>query len=74
MGILGAILFAVNGNWSVPDAAIEEFIDALELRLLLELVRACSGCAGDYEDPDRTIWRQAEDPDEFVDPAEGDDG
>ena len=64
----------VNGNWSVPDAAIEDAIDALELRLLIERVRACSGCAGDYEDPDRTIWRRAEDSDEFVDSAEGDGG
>jgi len=21
-----------------------------------EALRACSGCAGDYEDPDRTAW------------------
>jgi hypothetical protein len=20
--------------------------------------RACSGCAGDYEDPDRTVWEE----------------
>lgn len=31
--------------------------------------RACSGCAGDYEDPDRTAWRDlAEDSEEV--PAE----
>ena len=21
-------------------------------------VRTCSGCAGDYEDPDRTVWEE----------------
>jgi len=26
--------------------------------------RACSGCAGDYEDPDRTAWEEAEEEEE----------
>ncbi len=32
-------------------------------------MRACSACAGDYEDPDRTGWTpdDAEDPPEFDD-------
>jgi hypothetical protein len=54
--IFGAILNAATGDGSVPDAAIEDAIDALELRLLIDRVRACSGCAGDYEDPDRSQW------------------
>lgn len=61
MEIFAAILCPVNGNGSVPDAAIEDAIDALELRLLIDRVRACSGCAGDYEDPDRTAWLPAPD-------------
>jgi hypothetical protein len=24
----------------------------------LQAVRACSACAGDYEDPDRTVWTE----------------
>ena len=56
MEIFSAILSAVNGNGSVPDTAIDDAIDALELRLLIDRVRACSGCAGDYEDPDRSQW------------------
>ncbi len=27
-------------------------------------VRACSACAGDYEDPDRTAWTQGESDDD----------
>lgn len=27
-------------------------------------VGACSGCAGDYEDPDRTAWEPDEDEDD----------
>lgn len=27
-------------------------------------VGACSGCAGDYEDPDRTAWEPHEDEDD----------
>jgi hypothetical protein len=26
------------------------------LRASLHALRACSACAGDYEDPDRTVW------------------
>ncbi len=29
-----------------------------------EALRACSGCAGDYEDPDRTAWTLEEGEDE----------
>jgi hypothetical protein len=54
--IFSAILRGVNGDGSVPDDAIEDVLDALELRLLIDRVRACSGCAGDYEDPDRSQW------------------
>lgn len=32
--------------------------------------RACSACAGDYEDPDRTAWGAAEEDE----PAPGEDG
>ena len=27
-------------------------------------MRACSACAGNYEDPERTVWRAEEDDDE----------
>ncbi len=27
-------------------------------------LEACSGCAGDYEDPDRTCWEEDEEQDE----------
>jgi len=30
-------------------------------------LRACSNCAGDYEDPDRTAWTD----DEEIEPGEG---
>ncbi len=64
------ILSEVNRSWSVPDAEIDAAIDALEMRLLVGRVRACSGCAGDYEDPDRSIWRlPAEEPDLAEDDA-----
>ena len=61
MEIFCAIFTPVNGNGSVPDAAIEDALDALELRLLVDRVWACSGCAGDYEDPDRTAWLPVDD-------------
>ena len=32
-------------------------------------LRACSACAGDYEDPERTAWR----PGDAIDDDEGDD-
>jgi hypothetical protein len=56
--IVAAILCGVNGNGSVPDAAIDDTIDALELRVLIDRIRACSGCAGDYENPDRLAARR----------------
>lgn len=31
---------------------------------------ACSACAGDYEDPDRTAWMAAEEEDEGASRAE----
>ncbi|MGB2645514.1 MAG: hypothetical protein WBG02_13700 [Candidatus Acidiferrum sp.] len=35
-----------------------------------QALRACSACAGDYEDPDRTAWTQAaEDDEERLDEA-----
>jgi len=34
-------------------------------------MRACSGCAGDYEDPDRTAW-PPEDPQQGAAPGERD--
>jgi len=33
--------------------------------------KACSGCAGDYEDPDRSAWELEEDTDEGVDGERG---
>ncbi|MGH9743901.1 MAG: hypothetical protein ACRD51_16265 [Candidatus Acidiferrum sp.] len=34
-------------------------------------IRACSACAGDYEDPDRTAWKPAvEDEDELPEASE----
>jgi hypothetical protein len=33
-------------------------IAAFENRRPIERLRACSGCAGDYEDPDRTAWTE----------------
>jgi len=59
--ILRPILSGVNRSWSVPDAEIDDAIDALEMRLLIERVKACSACAGDYEDPDRTAWSPSHD-------------
>ncbi len=38
---------------------------------------ACSGCSGDYEDPDRTAWQPDEEPEDEVDeikPAHEADG
>ena len=61
MEILRPILSPINGDRSVPDAEIDDAIDALELRLLIDRVRACSACAGDYEDPDRTQWPEPDD-------------
>jgi hypothetical protein len=34
-------------------------------------LRACSACAGDYEDPDRTAWRPDDPDDEGRDDAPG---
>jgi len=34
-------------------------------------MRACSACAGDYEDPDRTAWTPDEPDDEGRDDAPG---
>jgi hypothetical protein len=40
-------------------------VDAVE-----KPVRACSGCAGDYEDPDRTAWEEETEEDEEEGEAE----
>lgn len=44
---------------------------AFENRQRLERLRACSGCAGDYEDPDRTAWTEeaAEEEDAEAEPG-----
>lgn len=48
---------ARNSIYSIPDA-----VRAIEMR-------ACSACAGDYEDPDRTAWTPDEAEDEERDGA-----
>jgi hypothetical protein len=45
-----ALLPKLAGTAAKVDAGIAAF----ENRPPLEALRACSGCAGDYEDPDRT--------------------
>jgi hypothetical protein len=57
--IFCALLPKLAGDGAEVDAAIAAF----ENRLRIERLRACSGCAGDYEDPDRTAWTE-EDPEE----------
>lgn len=34
---------------------------AVRLNEMANAMRACSACAGDYEDPDRTAWTPEED-------------
>jgi len=60
--IFGALLPKRNGHAASVDAAIA----ARESRMRLARLRACSSCAGDYEDPDRTAWTD--------DALEADDG
>jgi hypothetical protein len=52
--IFCALLPKLAGAPDSGDAGIAAF----ENRRLLEGLRACSGCAGDYEDPDRTAWTE----------------
>jgi hypothetical protein len=52
--IFCALLPKLAGDAASGDAAIRAF----ENNRLLERLRACSGCAGDYEDPDRTAWTE----------------
>ncbi len=52
--IFCALLPKVDGDAASVDAAIAAF----EKRLRLARLRACSSCAGDYEDPDRTAWTE----------------
>ncbi len=47
-------------------ASVDADIAAFESRLRLARLRACSACAGDYEDPDGTAWTD--------DDSEDDDG
>jgi hypothetical protein len=58
---LRPILEPVNDYQPIPDQEIDDLLDALELRLLIERIGACcSACAGDYEDPERSQWPEPE--------------
>ena len=71
MEIFGALLPRRDGHAASADAAIA----ARESRLCLARLRACSSCAGDYEDPDRTAWTEdaAPDEDDGEQPTPGDE-
>jgi hypothetical protein len=50
--IFCALLPKLNCDAASVDAAIAAF----EAKLQIARLRACSSCAGDYEDPDATAW------------------
>jgi hypothetical protein len=52
VNIICALFPKLDGDAAAVDAAVAAF----ENRLRLARLRACSSCAGDYEDPDRTAW------------------
>jgi hypothetical protein len=68
--IFRPILSPVTRYGSVSDTEVEDAIDDFEMRLLIERVRACSGCAGDYEDPERTAWEREGDEVDLLDDRE----
>ena len=43
-------------GWNGASQKWPDRIPANRLRPLVAMMRACSACAGDYEDPDRTAW------------------
>lgn len=52
-------LGADEGRCGAPEAGSERRA-AASLPRSLQTMRACSACAGDYEDPDRTVWSPEE--------------
>jgi hypothetical protein len=45
----------------IIGAIVENCGKAQGIRSTHETLTACSACAGDYQDPDRTAWNQDED-------------
>lgn len=56
--ICGKLSRADEARRSGPEAGSER--PAASLPGNWQEVRACSACAGDYEDPDRTVWSPEE--------------
>jgi hypothetical protein len=68
--IFCALFPGLEGGAASVDAAIAAF----EARLRVARLRACSACAGEYEDPDRRAWTDAAvEDDEGEQPAPADD-
>jgi len=62
--IFCALLPGLGGHGDSAEALIAEF----ERRQRTDRLRACSACAGDYEDPDRTAWSTAVEEEEGEEP------
>ena len=68
------IFCALLPKLSFASSSMDAEIAALEARLRLARLRACSSCAGDYEDPDVTAWTEdAGSDDDGEQPALGDE-
>jgi hypothetical protein len=57
----GKLRRAISTTQTAADACSQPFGEG---NVRASVMRACSACAGDYEDPDRTAWP----------PDDGDDG
>ncbi len=51
-------------QWSAAERRAQDTVYSIPGAIGVNEMRACSACAGDYEDPDRTAWR----PDDTEDP------
>jgi hypothetical protein len=67
------IFCALFSGLDRDTAAVDAVIAAFEAHVRVVRLRACSGCAGDYEDPDRRAWTSGVVEDHGEQPAPADD-